>query len=243
MNCIIVEDEHNAADQLEYLLQRIRPDIKILAKTDSVRATVLWLNSNKADLIFMDVELGDGICFSIFDQVEVLTPVIFTTSYHQYAIQAFKVNSLSYLLKPIDENELEAALAKYNKLVNPDSYLTLASTVTKYQKKFLVESGNVLHSFSDEDISYFMVQQRHVFIVLANGQRHIFNQTMDALESRLDPAIFFRINRQFIIQRRYIYKMSTETRGRVKLEMEPQSKDEMIVSVDRASGFKEWLKQ
>lgn len=241
MNCIIVEDEQNAADHLEYMLKRINPQIEVLAKLDSIRESVKWLSQHQTDLIFLDVQLGDGISFTIFDQLEVLSPVVFTTSYHEYAIEAFKLNSIAYLLKPIDEDELEKALKKYDRITSPESMQVLARMANKYQRKFLVESGNTIHSFTDEDIAYFMVQNRHVFIVLKDGMQLVFNATMDAVEQRLSPDDFFRINRQFIIHRNAIAKMSTETRGRVKIEAVPAPKDEMIVSVDRASAFKEWL--
>lgn len=241
MNCIIVEDEHNAADHLEYMLKRINPEIEVLAKLDSIKESVKWLSQNQTDLIFLDVQLGDGISFNIFDQIEILTPIIFTTSYHEYAIEAFKLNSIAYLLKPIDEKELAGALDKYDRFNSPSSMQALARAINKYQKKFLVESGNTIHSFTDEDIAFFMVQNRHVFIILHDGLQLVFNATMDAVEQRLSPDDFFRINRQFIINRSAISRMTTETRGRVKIETNPLSKEEMVVSVDRASAFKEWL--
>jgi two-component system, LytTR family, response regulator LytT len=242
MKCIIVEDEQNAAEHLEYLLRYLRPDVTIEAKIDSVKGAVLWLNKNQADLIFLDVQLGDGLSFSIFDHVDVITPVIFTTSYDKYALDAFKLNSISYLLKPIDVTELKTALNKFDKLtISAPNLNQLARIQNQYQKKFLIESGNTIHSFADLDIAYFMVQNRHVFLILNNGQHLICNATMDALEQRLDPALFFRINRQFIVNRNSIHKMTTETRGRVRIEMQPASKDEMIVSIDRANAFKDWL--
>lgn len=242
MRCIIVEDEQNAAEHLEYLLKQLRPDVTIEARIDSVRGAVLWLNKNQADLIFLDVQLGDGLSFSIFDHVDVITPVIFTTSYDKYALDAFKLNSISYLLKPIDITELKTALDKFDKLATSTPGLSqLARIQSQYQKKFLIESGNTIHSFVDSEIAYFMVQNRHVFVILNNGQQLICNATMDALEQRLDPDMFFRINRQFIVNRDSIHKMTTETRGRVRIEMQPASKDEMIVSIDRASAFKDWL--
>lgn len=242
MKCIIVEDEQNAAEHLEYLLRQVRPEVTIEAKIDSVKDAVLWLNRNNADLIFLDVQLGDGLSFSIFDHVDVITPVIFTTSYDKYALDAFKLNSISYLLKPIDEEELKTALNKFDKLTTGAPDLNqLARLQNQYQKKFLIESGNTIHSFTDSEIAYFMVQHRHVFLILNSGQHLVFNATMDALEQRLDPGLFFRINRQFIVNRNNIHKMTTETRGRVRIEMQPASKDEMIVSIDRANAFKEWL--
>lgn len=242
MKCIIVEDEQHAAEHLEYLLKSIRPDAVVEARIDSIKDAVLWLNNHQCDLIFLDVQLGDGISFSIFDHVDVITPVVFTTSYDKYALDAFRLNSISYLLKPIDVKELRTALEKFDRLNADGSGLgALARMNSKYQKKFLLESGNIIHSFTDAEIAYFMIQNRHVFIVLLNGQQLIFNTTMDAVEQRLDPALFFRINRQFIISKASIQKMMTETRGRVRIETAPEAREDMVVSIDRANAFKDWL--
>lgn len=241
MKCIIVEDEQNAAEHLAYVLKQIRPDVEIEAILDSVYSTVIWLNNNTTDLIFLDIHLTDGLSFNIFNHIDVYTPIIFTTSYDQYAIDAFKLNSIAYILKPIDKLELSNAFKKIDKL-NSTITRNLALIANKYQHKFLIESGNVVHSFNDKEIAYISVLNRHVFIVLENNTQLLYNTTMDAIEQRLDPEIFFRINRQFIINKDFIHKMTSETRGRVRIETNPSSKDEMIVSIDRAAAFKEWMK-
>ncbi len=242
MRCVIIEDEQHAAAHLEFMLKQLVPDILIEAKIDSIKGAIQWLSQHDTELIFLDVQLGDGISFSIFDNVQVITPVVFTTSYDQYAIAAFKTNSIDYLLKPIHREDLKAALSKYESLYGATASLNeLSRTVNKFQKRFLVTIGNTVRAIAVEDIAYFMVQNRHVFIVLNTGEQLLFDTTLDALESRLDTDSFFRINRQFIVHISAIHKMFNETRGRVRIEVNPSSKEEMIVSIDRASDFKKWL--
>jgi two-component system response regulator LytT len=241
IKCVIIEDEQHAANYLTYLLERCEYEVTILAIIDTLAEAAEWLASNEVDLIFLDIQLGDGNSFSLFNSLKMPTPIIFTTSFSDYAIEAFKVNSISYLLKPFELADLNNALHKFHQL-HPTQKNIKTSVSSQYQKRFLVSLPNTLRVLEDEDIAYFMVQNRHVFIVLNNGESLLFEGTLDALEVKLHPDLFFRINRQFIIRRGAIKNMFNETRGRVRLETINAAKEEMIVSIDRANEFKEWLR-
>lgn len=243
LKCAIIEDEQLVAGYLSSLLEECEQEIQVAAVLDSVSSAVLWLKNNEVDLLFLDVQLGDGLVFNIFDNLQVNVPVIFTTSYDAYAIKAFELNSIAYLLKPINRKELQQALDKYDKWYIPQVKRVgeLVQGNVAYQRRFLVQSGTVLKSITEDKIAYLYVQGRHLFITDKEGSQYLFDQTLDALESRLDPEVFFRINRQFIVSYHFIQKMHPFTRGRLKLVMEPASKEDMIVSIERANEFKSWL--
>lgn len=242
MNCIIIEDELHAAEHLEYLLSQCSQQVHVQARMGTVKAAFQWLSHSATDLIFLDVQLGDDLSFSIFENIQINTPVIFTTSYEEYAVKAFQLNSIAYLLKPILLDDLQAALDKYEQLFPAiKNYDALSRLNQKYQKRFLVQAGSEIISVPAEDVAFFFVQNRHLFITTRNGEQFLFDSTLEAIETRLDPEVFFRINRQFIVSINAIEKMFNYSRGRVKLITHPQSKEEMVVSIDRAAEFKNWL--
>ncbi|MDP1726821.1 MAG: LytTR family DNA-binding domain-containing protein [Bacteroidota bacterium] len=243
MNCVIIEDEIKAAEYLECLLDETNGQIKVCRKFDTVSESVRWLKTNKTDLIFLDVNLGDGTGFEIFSHVELDTPVIFTTAYDEYAIKAFELNSLAYLLKPIQAGELKQALEKYHHFYpdKPDYSSLNLSAVSGYQKRFLVASSNQLSFIPAEEIAYFNLVNRHVFLTTRGGKQFLFDNPLEALEQKLDPDRFFRINRQFIINIDAIGKMFFQERGRVKIEVIPEYNEEVIVSTEKAAQFKGWL--
>ena len=247
MKVVIIEDEKIAADYLEKLIKEYDQSIEILTKLDSVSSSVSWLQSNKPDLIFLDIHLADDISFKIFEQVEIHIPVIFTTAYDQYAIKAFKLNSIDYLLKPIERQELFNSIDKFRSL-NHHSNVDLKALsdlfmkkIPVYQERFLVSTGQKLKSIPIGDIAYFFAEQKLVFLTDNNGRQHIVDNSLDKLEPQLDPANFFRINRQFIISFQSIRNMISYSKSRVKVELEPPSEKETIVSVERSSDFKSWL--
>jgi two-component system, LytTR family, response regulator LytT len=239
MNCVIIEDEQHAASYLTYLIEHSEHKLNIMATIESVSEAIEWLKHNKIDLIFLDIQLGDGNSFAIFESIQLNTPIIFTTSYSNYAIDAFKLNSIAYLLKPIEQADLNKALSKLNGIYN----LMAIPKPLEPTKKFLVQLPNSLRLIEDHDISYFMVQNRHVFIVLNSGEQLLYANTLDSLETSLNAKEFFRINRQFIVRSGAIQKMHMETRGRVRIETIASSKEDMIVSIDRAAQFKDWIQQ
>jgi DNA-binding LytR/AlgR family response regulator len=244
MNCAIIEDEQNAVEHLEYQLEQSGANINVVARIDSVANAIQWLGQNKTDLIFMDIQLGDGLSFEIFDHIRIDTPVIFTTSYNQYAVQAFEVNSISYLLKPVKVQNLKDALAKYER-VNSKSFMLNERIIPlnqTYQKRFLVQTGNIMHPLPVEDIAYFRIHEgKYIVITTTEKKQYLIDSTLEILEKRLDPERFYRINRQFIVSVDSIASVHAVDGSKLKLEVHPESKDEMIISKEKASSFKGWL--
>ena len=251
MNILIVEDEIAAARRLAKMMVAIEPTSQILSITDSISSTVDWLkNNNEPELILMDIHLADGSSFKIFDQVSIKCPIIFTTAYDQYAIQAFKVNSIDYLLKPIKEDELATSLIKFKEHRTEKSSLDfekLLSALQKpeqnYQLRFVVQFADKLKSIEVNAIAYFIALEKSVFLVTEDGHRYAIDYTLEKLDELLNPKVFYRINRKFIVNFAAIKGMFTYSKSRVKIELLPNPETEVIVSSERASGFKEWLNQ
>lgn len=244
MKCIIIEDEFRACKHLESQLIATGEPIQVVQRLDSVEESISWLTSNEAELIFMDIELGDGLCFEIFEHVEIKTPVIFTTSYHNYITKAFDVNSIAYLLKPIELEQLRKALSKYHFLFTSEQLHKVKELNAGFQKRFLVHSGNSLQLVPADQISYFKVEnKRYVLATTFDRHQHLIDGTLEDIEKRLDTTRFFRINRQLIININAIQKMQKLDKGRVSIDLLANGKEEAIVSVDRAPAFKKWLEQ
>ncbi len=245
----IIEDEILAADRLEEMVKEIRPDAHILVKLQSVSESVEWLEKNSADLIFLDIQLSDGIGFSIFEQIKTNTPVIVTTAYDQYAIRAFKLNSIDYLLKPIRLGELQESLFKFENLKlkkqpDFDRLLDLLSSgEARYKKRFLVRYGQILQKVEVDDIAYFYAFEKNVFLSTFNNERLAIDYTLDKLQEELNPSQFFRINRKMIINIKAIKKMYAYSRSRIKLDLSPPEPKqvEALVSIERTSDFKAWI--
>ncbi len=250
MKALIVEDENAAARRLEKLLLEINPGIVVLQRLDSVETTVAWLQNNPApDLMFLDIQLADGSSFDIFEHVNIGCPVIFTTAFDEYALQAFKVHTIDYLLKPIKSNELAAALEKYSKLypVPTPDYNGLLDTLrktgtAKYLQRMLIKLGNSIKLVDMNDAAYFYTRDKITFLVTrSTGKRFAVDFPLDKLENMLDPEVFFRINRQFIVNIHGIKEMHPYSKSRVKVVLEPHIDQETIVSTERSSDFKRWL--
>jgi two-component system, LytTR family, response regulator LytT len=249
MNIVIIEDEKFAAEKLADMLLEIDPKISILAKLGSITESVKWFMQNSADLIFLDIQLSDGISFSIFEQVTVNTPIIFTTAYDQYAIKAFQLNSISYLLKPIRKKDLEESLQKYQSLKSAfsiDFEMLLANIQGKEpdcKKRFLIQIGEKIRKIEVSETAYFYVLHKGIYLQTFEGKSYPVEFTLDKLETLLNPEQFFRINRKFLVNMDSISKMVAYSRGRVKLELKPKPDEDFdtIVSIDRSSDFKMWL--
>ncbi|HEY9114425.1 MAG TPA: LytTR family DNA-binding domain-containing protein [Bacteroidales bacterium] len=249
MNVLIIEDEIFAAEKLEQMLLEINPAITVLAKLGSINESVKWLMNNMADLIFLDIQLSDGISFSIFEQVTVNTPVIFTTAYDQYAIKAFQVNSIAYLLKPIRKAELTESLKKYQTLKSAFSidYDTLIANIQgkepAYKNRFLIQIGEKIKKVEVSETAYFYVLDKGIYLRTFEGKTYPVEYTLDKLESLIEPAKFFRINRKYLVNIEAISNMIAYSRGRVKLDLKPKADDpwDTIVSIDRSADFKKWL--
>jgi DNA-binding LytR/AlgR family response regulator len=251
MNAIIIEDEKFAAERLEKMIYEIDKNINIIAKLVSVEESVLWLKKHATDLIFLDIQLSDGISFSIFDEILIKTPIIFTTAYDQYSIKAFNLNSISYLLKPVRKEELEQSLKKYHELksafsIDFESLLAgIQGKKPEYKKRFLIQIGDKLKKIETDDIAYFYAFDKSVFIKTFQKSSYVVDYTLDALENILNPDQYFRVNRKYIVNMQAISEMIAYSRSRVKLNLNPPADDELdtIVSIERSSDFKKWLNQ
>lgn len=252
MNILIVEDEELAVKKLQKTLASVDPSANVVGVTDSIQGTVDWLQNNAdADLILMDIELADGQSFEVFNQVEVKAPVIFTTSYDEYALKAFKVNSVDYLLKPIQTEDLQAALAKYKKLTNgKKSDINLESLVKQLQqqlqpkefrKRFLVKHAQKLVSVDVDEIAYFYSDGRLNFFKTHDNKKFVVDYTMEELEDMLDPDKFFRISRSFYVAIEAIDKIDDYFGNRLILQLKPAVDKEALVSREKVSDFKKWM--
>lgn len=251
MRILIIEDEQAAARRLEKLLLEIAPDIEILDRLDSVEASVEWLQQHPSpDLIMLDIHLADGASFEIFEHVELKCPIIFTTAYDEYALQAFKVNAVDYLLKPIKSTELSAAIAKFKGLHQAKQGLDLNALLNSirksesqnYLRRMLVKLGNSIKLVDMTDAAYFYTKDKITFLVVrSTGKRYPVDYPLDKLETMIDPKEFFRINRQFIVQIYAIKEMHPYSKSRVKIDLDPATDLETVVSTERAAEFKKWL--
>lgn len=248
---LIVEDEKSAAERLQKMIQRLLPDVHILAITDSVLSTVEWLKSNPTpDLMLLDIQLGDGISFNIFKQVQPNAPIIFTTAYDQYAIKAFELNSIDYLLKPIDEQKLLLSFEKYKKLkfvykpFNISQLLeSIESEKKQYKKRFVVTIADKIKMVDTKEIAYFYSTEKITYLCTFEGLQLPIDYSLDHLEALLDNTFFFRANRQYIIQDAAIEKIRLLSRSRVQLEINPEVKDGVLVSVSRTADFRRWIER
>jgi DNA-binding LytR/AlgR family response regulator len=248
---LMVEDEPHAADRLARLVTKLHPGAEVVATLDSVEKSVAWLKKNPApDLILMDIQLADGLSFAIFDQVSVPSPVIFTTAYDEYALKAFKVNSIDYLLKPIDEGELRTALNKFistrTAAVAPDRMMqsfadAMQMLSRKYKERFVIRVGEHLRSVETADIRFFFSQEKASFAQTTDGRKHVLDYTLDQLEGLLDPARFFRINRKYLVSVEAIRDMIQHTNSRLKLVLHGSEDPDVIVARERVQEFREWL--
>lgn len=254
MTILLIEDETLAADRLKSMLLEVDSTIKLVGHLKSVEASVQWLQDNThPDLILSDIRLLDGLCFEIFESVKVDSPVIFTTAYDQYAMKAFEVNSIDYLLKPVEPEKLRSALEKANKRVIKNDvqpvvdYTELLKLLQypqqQYKSRFMVKLGQKIVAIPVEKIAYFFSESKLTYLVTHDQKKYPIDQTLDELTSLLDPRIFFRINRQFIITFQSIAEIHPYFKGRMKLTLSPTAAEEVIISSERTPEFKKWIDQ
>jgi DNA-binding LytR/AlgR family response regulator len=246
MKIVIVEDERLAAEKLQRLLTQIDPEIEIVKVLESVEESVNWFAANLApDLVFMDIQLDDGISFEIFDVVKMEAPVIFTTAFDEYAIRAFKVNSVDYLLKPIEKTALVNALSKYKKLYPGKERGVIASVFEhisrSFKSRFLVKIGTHFQSVQIENIACFFVEERSTFLKTKTGKNFDVDYSLDQIQKLTDPGLFFRINRNFLVNINSISEILSYSTSRLKLKLENFSADGLIVSRDKVAEFKLWM--
>ncbi len=252
MQVLIVEDEELAVRKLHKAILAADPTMEIAGVTDSIQATVDWLRAHPAPgLIFMDVELADGQSFEIFNRVEVASPVIFVTSYDEFALKAFKVNSVDYLLKPIQKDELEAALQKFKRSISSNAppynleallrELQSKLQPREYRARFLVKQAQKLVSVEVKDIAYFYSDDKMNFFRTFDNRRFVVDYLMDELEEMLDPKRFFRISRSVFVSAESIVKIDDYFGSRLVLQLKPPLEKEALVSREKVSGFKVWM--
>jgi len=247
MNIIILEDETRAANYLERLIQKVAPEMKVIAKLESVRDALTFLNKYPdIDLIFSDVQLADGLCFEIFGQVEVKCPIIFTTAYDHYAIEAFKTNGIDYLLKPVEEDRLKKAIEKtkmFTQSLALEKLLAISSpAITKtYKSRFLVKVGDKIKSIPVEEIRAFYSLEKATFIHTSSNRDYCIDYSIDQLENLLDPEQCFRISRKYIVSIQACSNILAWTNSRLRLKIEGINDDDIIVSRERVQDFKDWL--
>jgi DNA-binding LytR/AlgR family response regulator len=259
MNVVIIEDERLTAERLISLVKKYDSSINVLTQISSVAEGISWFQShpvNSVDLIFMDIHLDDGDSFQIVSKLNLTTPIIFTTAFDAYMIKAFKVNSIDYLLKPIDYEELAAALNKFGSLRSNDNELQGGSTPLdiktmikqlsqqnnpQFKDRFMVTVGTKIRSIRSESISYFYLEEKTVFVVTNDGAILPIDYSLDKLMQVMDPKLFFRVNRQYLVSLNSIQLVHTISAGKLRLDLIPKTKHQVGVSGDRVSDFKEWL--
>lgn len=250
MKVLIIEDEAPAFRRLQRILEEIDASIEIIDVLDSVEQSIHWFQSNThPDLVFMDIQLADGLSLEIFDAVQLELPVIFTTAYDEYALKAFKVNSIDYLLKPIEKSLLEKSLEKFNKVnATTQNYPDLKSILqhiqpeaATYKKRYLVKRRGKLLPIQTRDIAYFYTDNGIVYLIHQDGEKYAFDRPLDQIENQMDPQQFFRLNRQFLINVSSVKSTIAYDKGKLIVEVEPTISTAITVSRERASSFKRWL--
>jgi len=251
MNILLIEDEHYAALRLENMLKEILPEANILEVLDSVEESKKWFYSNKEpDLVFMDIQLADGLSFKIFEEVKFKCPVIFVTAFDEYAIEAFKMNSVDYLLKPIEDKKLSSAITKFKNLRNQSSFnsinweelsQSLYSNKGRFKQRFLVKVGKAFQYLNNEDIALMYSEDGISFAINREGKRYILDSTLEHISESLDPERFFRISRKHIVSIAQVGKIHPYLNSRLKVELNISNDQELIVSRERAKEFKQWI--
>ena len=250
MKLLIIEDEKHNANRLQAMINELDPGISVVGILESVADSIEWFSTNqKPDLILMDVRLADGLCFEIFSACHITTPVIFTTAYDEYAMRAFKVNSIDYLLKPIHKQELAGALAKFKQLAGNQHAEPMISDLIDiikkqepvYRSRFLIQVNDGYKTVVVKNIDYIYSEFKITNLVLENGQEHVVPYTMDEMEEQLDPAIFFRANRQYIINVNSIKDIHNFFNGKLKVILHKYPDAEIFISREKAAAFKQWL--
>ena len=246
---IIIEDEEPAALRLKKLLKSLDTEIEILEILDTVKSAVNWLeNHPQPDLIMLDIQLGDGLSFDIFRKIKINSYVIFTTAYDEYAIKAFELNSIDYLLKPVDELKLSYSLQKYKKFhslsqtVNIGKLLeTIESKKEKFKKRFVVNIANKIKVTDTDEIAFFYSKEKNSYMCTTDNRNYPLEFSLDHIEEMLNPEMFFRISRQFIVSYRSISKIDIFSKSRIRIETKPRAEEEMLVSSTRTAEFRIWL--
>ena len=248
MKVVIIEDESLAAEKLHSLLMQVDSSIEVLDVLESVEESINWFSQNNMpDLIFMDIQLDDGISFEIFDAVKIEAPIIFTTAFDEYAIRAFKVNSVDYLLKPIEQESLEMAISKFKKIFSEN--IKIEAKISQvfqqfsknYKTRFFIKIGTRFQSIQVSKICCFFVEERNTFLRTQKGKTYDLDNSLEQLHKLIDPNQFFRINRNYTVNINYIDEIISYSTNRLKLKLTGETNDDLIVSRDKVSEFKHWM--
>lgn len=250
MNVLIIEDEKPALDQLTRLLKQADASVRVAGTLGSIRESVWWLAQNETpDLILMDIELSDGRSLEIFKQFKITCPVIFTTAYDEYLIEAFGYNGIDYLLKPIRADKLKNALQKYEKLRSHftgriDALLqTVAAEKPRYKERLLVKKGVDFVSIKTEEMAYFYSEFKISFLVDRSGQKYMLDKPLGVLEEELDPKYFYRLNRKYLAHIQSVARFKPFEKGKIRVDLVPAVKEEIHVSQEKAADFKMWMER
>lgn len=249
MKVVIVEDEPLAQEFLSKLLTSRYPEIEIIKILESVKDSISYFSKadNEADLVFMDIHLKDGNCFKIFEKTKITTPIIFTTAFDEYAIKAFEVNSVSYILKPLSENKIKKAMEKFNE-INPQTninnitqFLSSINSEQKYKKRITVKLGDKIIVVDEKDIAYFIAEGRTCYLYTKDNNKYIVDSCLETLNTQLNPKNFFRISRDCITAFDSIKDISKHFKGRLSITLNPQYEKSIIISNERVSDFMKWV--
>lgn len=247
MKIVLIEDEKPAAEKLKKALLKVNSSFEIVAVLGSVQSAEEWFNEQPMpDLLFMDIELSDGLSFQLFDKIKITCPIIFCTAYDEYWQEAFEHSSIDYLLKPVRQDKLEQALSKYETLKqhfarNLQQLLQLQQQTTEYKKRFLVKRGADYISIKTEDVAYFYATHKLVCMVDHHNQKFILDQSLADLERETNPSVFYRVNRKYLVNVSAIQKIKSYPKSKLQLELQPSTQEEVIISQENVAAFKEWM--
>ncbi|MCG8328411.1 MAG: LytTR family DNA-binding domain-containing protein [Chitinophagales bacterium] len=248
IRAIIIEDEEFAVRRLKKLLQEIEEPVDIIAELKSIQQAVQWLLMNQCDLIFLDINLSDGNAFKIFEQVEIRTPIVFTTAYHEYALRAFEQYSIDYLLKPIAREKLKNSLLKFHNLkqsntetANLQNIQELIGLMQNKPKRFMVSIGSKVKIIDSSEVAYFTSGSKMIFLHTFKGKRYSIDSSLKQLQLSLPIQEFFRVNRQYLINRKAIQDLQYYSATRVKVNLDPMPPEDVILAREKIGGFKKWL--
>jgi len=253
MRVLIVEDEVMAAERLQEMVIKAIPGVEVLALVDSISAAVKWFGQNESpDLAFFDIQLADGLSFEIFEQSSVQCPVIFTTAFDEYALKAFKVNSIDYLLKPIDQDELGAAINKYHNIHSKEEAGSfplqkvddvLKMLTRQHKSRFVVKIGDRIRSVPADEILCFYSLAKASYIQTIDDRHYVMDHSLEQIEALVDPSQFFRVNRKFIVSMEGIADIISYTNSRLKVTLKHKTEEEIIVAREKVKDFRQWLEQ
>ncbi|MFK8037117.1 MAG: LytR/AlgR family response regulator transcription factor [Crocinitomicaceae bacterium] len=249
MKVLIIEDETRAAKRLEKLLLDLEPNFKIIDTFETVRESIAFLNSESVDLIFSDIQLADGLSFEIYQQIDVKCPIIFTTAYDQYAIEAFETNGIDYLLKPIDDDRLKKAIQKFKQLQNTAQptvdlkvlFDQLSNEPKAYKSRFMIKVGEKIKTIPTTNINSFYSEHKGTYLLTNTGRNYVLDQSLEDISKLLDPKNYFKINRKIIVNIHAIDEIIAHSNSRLKLKIPFLELDEVIVAREKVNDFKAWI--